>query len=136
MRATRFVPFFVFLFFLTGPVLLADKVYAMCCGCTSCWLPWCSCPGQNGCAWYQCRSNESENIQVYSPSEKTVITVKTARNADGMVDLRQGSECSRAKFSRFTLRILGDVAGNLKPVPIEIELREPLPIQVAANMDR
>jgi hypothetical protein len=59
--------------------------------------------------------------------------MKLAKDADGMVYLNQLSECTRAKFA---LRLLGDVAEDLKPVGLGADLRVDFATQVAASMDR
>lgn len=133
MRMIRLVSLCLFLLLLGGQGLLADTVYAMCCGCSSCWLPWCSCPGKNGCAWYACRTADTDKIQASAPSDPIAISMKLARDADGMVYLRQLSECTRAKFA---LRLLGDAAEDLKPVGLGADLRVDFATQVAASMDQ
>jgi hypothetical protein len=64
MRVLKFVPVFLFFLLMGGQVLLAEKVYAgkSCCGC-SCNSLWCYCPGQGGCAWYQCHTDDSPTLQ-------------------------------------------------------------------------
>jgi hypothetical protein len=99
-------------------------------------MPWCSCPGQNGCAWYQCRSTENETIQVFTPDDKLPVKVKMARNTDGMVYLRGLSDCSRAKFEKFSFRVLGEAGGKLNSVPIGIDFSNAFAILVAAKNDQ
>lgn len=135
MRVIRLVPFLLFFLLLGGQV--PEKVYAMCCGCGTCSLPWCSCPGQNGCAWYMCRATDTDNLQTYAPTDNTTVITKVARRLDGLVYLRQVSECSREKLA---LRLLGDAAGNLKVESIGADLMKwygsALEVKVAANRDR
>lgn len=138
MRAIRPVSFLFLLLLLSGPVLLSENVFAMCCGCTTCrTTPWCSCPGQNGCAWYQCRSADADNLQAYNPTDNNSVIAKVARKLDDLVYVRQVSECSRAKLA---LRLLGDTAENIKIDPFGADLAGwyggALEVKLAANRDR
>ena len=135
MRVIRLLPLFVFFLWLSSQVLISETVYAMCCGCTTCrTTPWCSCPGQNGCAWYQCRTTDTDSFQVNSPTQDSTIIAKAARGLDGLVYIRQVSECTREKLA---MRLLGDAADNLRIEPIGTDLTKwsgsALEVKVAAN---
>lgn len=137
MRMIRLVPFVVFFLLLGGQATFVESVYAMCCGCSTCGLPWCSCPGQNGCAWYQCRTAETDNLQTYTPTDSPTMNAKLTRNLDGLMSVRQVSECSRQKFA---MRLLGDAAGNLKVEPIGADprswYRTAVEVKIAAKRDQ
>lgn len=135
MRAIRLVPFLLFFLLVGGQVLISESVYAMCCGCTTCrTTPWCSCPGQNGCAWYLCRTTDTDNFQANTPADNTTVITKVARKLDQLVYIRQVNECSRQKLA---LRLLGDAAEHLKVEPIGADLRNwhgsASEVKVAAN---
>ena len=138
MGAIRTVSFLFLLLLLSGPLLLSEVAFAMCCGCTTCrTTPWCSCPGQNGCAWYQCRSADADNFQVYNSTDNTTVIAKVARKLDDLVYVRQVNECSRAKLA---LRLLGDTAENIKIDTFGVDLAGwyggALEVKLAAIRDR
>ena len=135
MRVIRLLPFCVFFLWLGSQVLISETVYAMCCGCTTCrTTPWCSCPGQNGCAWYQCRTTDTDIFQVYSPTQDTTRIAKVPPGLDGLVYIRQVSACTREKLA---MRLLGDAADDLRIEPIGADPTRwsgrALEVKVAAN---
>ncbi len=141
MRILRFVPVFLFLLLLGGPVLLSEKAYAACCGCSTCKLMiGCSCPGQNGCAWYKCRTTDSFMFQTYAPIDGGAMDLKVTRNLDVpdmLVYLRQGGECARRST---TLRLLGNTVQDLQVEPTGFDYNNQydstLALQVAASAER
>ena len=117
MRVIRLVPFVLFFLLLGGQVLVSEKVYATCCGCSYCQTMWgCSCPGTNGCIG-GCRTTDAEVFQTYTPIDTGTVPMTVARNVDvidRLVELRQVGECARRSIA---LRLLGDAARNLKADP-------------------
>jgi len=141
MRVIRLVPFVLFFLLLGGQVLVSEKAYAICCGCTWCrTMLGCSCPGQDGCAWYPCRTTDAEVFQTYTPIDTGTVPMTVARNVDvidRLVELRQVGECARRSIA---LRLLGDAARNLKADPAGFDsgnqYSTTIALQIGANAER
>ena len=107
MRATRLL--LVFFFMLLGTQFtFSIESYAMCCGCNTCkWMMNCSCPGQNGCAWYPCSGrSEFDTLYISALSENGTLhfstvreslpsTVNTLDNADLLIRPAGSGQCDR-----------------------------------------
>lgn len=108
MHAFKLVPLCLFSFLVSiqmSFLALPSQLYAWtCCGC-NCKSIGCCCPGQCGCAPYQCRSNDDDNFQTFTKA------VRDSQAMDRQVQVRQIGECARRSWA---LRVLGDAASTLR----------------------
>lgn len=134
MRVFKLVPFCLFSFCVFTQVSflsLPGQVHAWtCCGC-NCKSLGCCCPGQCGCALYQCRTTEEDNFQTFTKA------VRDSELTNRQVHVRQIGECARRSWA---MRVLGDAAGNLKLEPIGFDFGtqsgKGSVLQTAANAER
>lgn len=116
MRRVMFVSTFLFFLLLCGQVLLsADNAYAKCCGCGTCTMYWfCSCPGEDGCSWYPCSTDDPDTFRAYVPAGNEMVDIRASRTlgmADRLTHLTKVGECARRNFAG---RILGEAGDGLK----------------------
>jgi|SRR5689334_18700497 hypothetical protein len=115
MRVAKLVPLFWFSLLLCTQVTvlsLPDQVYAwMCCGC-DCHRLGCCCPGQCGCAPYQCRTSAPDTFQAFTNAVRDFDVISR------QVQVRQIGECARRSWA---VRVLGDAAGDLKLEPVSFD---------------
>jgi hypothetical protein len=121
MRAFKLIPCYLFslsvltafteISFFTMP----SQSYAWtCCGC-SCNRIGCCCPGQCGCAPYQCRTNDEDSFQAFTKA------VRDSEITKEEVQVRQIGACARRSWG---LRVLGDAAANLRLESLSFDLRD------------
>jgi hypothetical protein len=92
MRAIRLVPVLFFFMLLGTQFPFLTEAYAACCGCGWCkTMMGCSCPGQNGCAWYPCRADDTTILQAKTLMGNEVLDIRGSHDPRPSPTLRSNS---------------------------------------------
>ena len=115
MRVLKLVPVVMLFVLLGGQPLVSEEAYGggpKCCGCSTCWLGGCRCPGTYPCPGY-CRDNP-DTLQAYIPVSIESLNIRAVYNLDvtnSLPHLAKVENCTRRDFAS---RILGDARESLK----------------------
>jgi len=112
MRVFKLAPAFLFSLLLCTQIsvlFLATQANAWsCCGC-SCRALGCYCPGQGGCAWYPCHTDDTpilqaktlignEIIKIHGDYDSRPTPALQSNSMDRIITLNSLGECARSNF--------------------------------------
>ena len=113
MRVFRLVPVFLFSLMLctqVSVVFFPGQAYAWsCCGC-NCRAFGCYCPGQGGCNWYPCHTDDSTILQAKTVIDNEILDIRgnydsrpspafRSRSIDQLIPRMSSGQCDKNNFA-------------------------------------